>query len=102
MKSSASNPPHFAQQLTISLTVENKMGLHARPAAMVVRLASRYPRTEVWVRRTNEQVNAKSIMGLLMLAAAKGTTLEFTAIGPDAEIVLKEMEHLFKRHFEEV
>lgn len=58
----------------VSLVVLNKMGLHARPAAMI-RLLNRYPHTEVWVRRDNGQINGKSIMGLLMLAASKGTKL---------------------------
>ncbi len=84
-----------------TLTVSNKMGLHARPAAMMVRAANRYPHTELWVRRGNDQINGKSIMGLMMLAAAQGTRLEITAIGPDAAAIIKELTTLFERKFEE-
>ena len=53
------------------LVVQNKMGIHARPAAMIVRIANTYG-GEVWVEKDGEQVNGKSIMGLMMLAAGKG------------------------------
>lgn len=84
------------------LVVKNKLGIHARPAAMIVRVANRYNSTEVWVKKGGESVNAKSIMGLMMLAAAQGSKLVFTAEGPDAVILLNEMEALFTRQFEEM
>ena len=59
-----------------TLEVSNKMGIHARPAAMIVRVASRFS-GEIWVTKEGERVNAKSIMGIMMLAAAKGTNLSF-------------------------
>jgi phosphocarrier protein len=85
---------------TIELTVSNKMGIHARPAAMIVRVANKYG-ADVIVEKDDEQVNGKSIMGLMMLAAGNGSQLRFTATGSDAEDMLKEMTELFNRKFEE-
>jgi phosphocarrier protein len=84
----------------VDLEVRNKMGIHARPAAMIVRVANKYP-AEVYVEKDDEQVNGKSIMGLMMLAAGQGSVLKFTAIGPSAQQLLKELEALFERRFEE-
>ena len=61
---------------SFTLEVSNKMGVHARPAAMIVRITSRYD-GEIWVTKEDERINAKSIMGIMMLAAAKGTQLKF-------------------------
>lgn len=85
---------------TIELTVSNKMGIHARPAAMIVRVANKYG-ADVLVEKDDEQVNGKSIMGLMMLAAGSGSRLRFTATGNDSEEMLKEMTGLFERKFEE-
>lgn len=88
--------------LNKTLIVQNKMGIHARPAAMIVRVANTYP-GELWVEKDGEQINGKSIMGLMMLAAGNGSNLTFSAEGPqdEAERVLKELEELFDRRFEE-
>lgn len=85
---------------TLELTVSNKMGIHARPAAMIVRIANKYP-AEVYVEKDDEQVNGKSIMGLMMLAAGQGSKLRFTVAGDGAEDMLKDLEDLFSRKFEE-
>lgn len=84
------------------LVVQNKMGIHARPAAMIVRIANTYS-GEVWVEKDGEQVNGKSIMGLMMLAAGKDSKLIFRAEGaaPDGERMLGELSDLFDRRFEE-
>ena len=82
------------------LLVENKMGIHARPAAMIVRVTNRF-KSEVFVEKDEEQVNGKSIMGLMMLAAAKGTTVKFIATGDDAPQMLIEIEALFAKKFDE-
>ena len=84
----------------IELTVSNKMGIHARPAAMIVRVANKYG-ADVIVEKDDEQVNGKSIMGLMMLAAGNGSILRFVASGNDAENLLAEMQALFERKFEE-
>ena len=86
--------------LAKELVVQNKMGIHARPAAMVVRITNKY-KAEVFVEKDGEQVNGKSIMGLMMLAAGKGSKVKFIATGPDAPQMLADLEHLFARKFEE-
>jgi len=91
---------NFMEKLERVLTVQNKMGIHARPAAMIVRLANKYE-GEVWVEKDDEQVNGKSIMGLMMLAAGRGSKLRFTCEGLEAAQLLDEMEALFERRFEE-
>ena len=85
------------------LVVQNKMGIHARPAAMIVRIANTYP-GEVWVEKDQEQVNGKSIMGMMMLAAGQGSSLTFRTEGPteSAEKMFQELEKLFERRFEEI
>lgn len=82
------------------LLVQNKMGIHARPAAMIVRVTNKF-KSEVFVEKEDEQVNGKSIMGLMMLAAAKGSKIKFIATGEDAEAMLNELEALFARKFDE-
>jgi phosphocarrier protein HPr len=84
----------------IALTINNRNGLHARPAAMFVKTASRY-RSEVWVDKDGEKVNGKSIMGLMMLAAGKGSVLEVEADGDDAETVLADLKKLVETAFGE-
>ena len=83
------------------LTVQNKMGIHARPAAMIVRISNKYANCEVWVEKDGEQVNSKSIMSLMMLAAGKGSEVKFIASGDDADSMLDEIEALFNRKFDE-
>lgn len=80
--------------------MQNKMGIHARPAAMVVRITNKF-KAEVLVEKDEEQVNGKSIMGLMMLAAAKGSKVKFIASGDDAAVMLAELEGLFARKFDE-
>ena len=82
------------------LHVQNKMGIHARPAAMIVRVTNKF-KSEVLVEKDDEQVNGKSIMGLMMLAAAKSSKVKFIATGDDAPQMLTELEALFARKFDE-
>ena len=82
-------------------TVQNRMGIHTRPAAQIVRLANRYPDVEITVSKDEESVNGKSIMGLMMLAAGLGSKLRFSAKGKDSAALLTEMEALFARKFDE-
>ena len=85
---------------TKELLVQNKMGIHARPAAMIVRVTNKF-KAEGLVEKDEEQVNGKSIMGLMMLAAAKGTKVKFIATGEDAPAMLAEIEALFAKKFDE-
>ena len=81
------------------LTIPNEDGLHARPAAKFVKLASRFA-CEVWVEKDDEEINGKSIMGLMMLAAAQGTTIRVSAEGEDAEAALEKLSALVNSGFE--
>ncbi len=82
--------------------VENRMGIHARPAAMIVRIANLYNEVEVYVEKEGEdRINGKSIMALMMLAAGYKTRLRFIAVGLKAKAFLDEVEVVFKRKFEE-
>lgn len=83
-----------------NLVVKNKMGIHARPAAMIVRIANKYD-AEVYVDKDDDQVNGKSIMGLMMLAAGQNSKLKFVATGPGSKEMLAEIEDLFERLFDE-
>jgi len=85
---------------TFILEVSNKMGVHARPAAMIVRITSRYE-GDIWVTKDDERINAKSIMGIMMLAAAKGTELKFETNSRKAEDFEKEMTELFTAKFQD-
>jgi phosphocarrier protein HPr len=89
-----------AQSVVKELVVQNKMGIHARPAAMIVRVTNKF-KAEVFVEKDEEQVNGKSIMGLMMLAAGKGSKVKFIATGDDATAMLNEIESLFTRKFDE-
>ena len=82
------------------LVVQNKLGIHARPAAMFVKTANRFG-CSVFVEKDNEKVNGKSIMGLMMLAAGPGSKIKVRAEGFDAAQALHELESLVKRKFDE-
>ena len=82
------------------VVIQNRNGLHARPAAMLVKVSSRF-RAEIWIEKDGERVNGKSIMGLMMLAAGKGSKVKFLASGDDAPQMLTELEQLFTRKFDE-
>jgi phosphocarrier protein len=81
-------------------TVANKLGIHARPAALFVKTAARF-KSEVMVEKDGEVVNGKSIMGLMMLAAGPGSLLRVEANGADAAELIQELESLVERKFDE-
>jgi phosphocarrier protein HPr len=89
-----------AGNLTKELTVLNKLGIHARPAALFVKTASRFA-CDIFVEKDGEKVNGKSIMGLMMLAAGPGCKLTIHAAGADAQNAVSEIEALLKRKFDE-
>ena len=82
------------------MVVQNKLGIHARPAAMFVKVANRYA-CNVMVEKDGETVNGKSIMGLMMLAAGPGSKLLVSCEGQDATQAATELEQLLKRKFDE-
>jgi phosphocarrier protein HPr len=83
------------------LTISNKLGIHARPAAQFVKMASQFD-SEIRVEKDGEEVDGKSIMGLMMLAAGHGSILTVNAEGADAEEALNALEALVIRNFEEI
>ena len=86
--------------MTKDVLVANKLGIHARPAAMFVKTANRFT-CDIFVEKDGEKVNGKSIMGLMMLAAGPGSKLTVHAQGQDASQALTELETLIKRKFDE-
>lgn len=97
---SAKKPPVSGEPLTKELTIVNKLGIHARPAAKFVQTANRFA-CDIIVEKGDEKVNGKSIMGLLMLTAGPGTKLMVHAQGPDAHAAVAEIEALILRKFDE-
>src|SRR3989440_12898769 len=86
--------------MTKDVLVANKLGIHARPAALFVKTANRFA-CDIFVEKDGERVNGKSIMGLMMLAAGPGSKLTIHAEGHDASQALTELETLFKHKFDE-
>ena len=80
--------------------ITNKLGLHARASAKLTEVAGRF-KSSVWVSRNGRRVNAKSIMGVMMLAAAKGSTLVVETEGPDEQEALAAVTRLIASRFEE-
>jgi len=78
----------------------NKLGLHARASAKLTQAASRFE-SDVWLERNGRRVNAKSIMGVMMLAAGKGSTITVETSGEDADEALKAIVDLVADRFEE-
>lgn len=84
----------------IDITISNKLGLHARAAAKLTQLASRF-RSEIFIAKGAQRVNAKSIMGVMMLAAGLGVTVKVDASGPDADQAIQDIKALFDDKFGE-
>jgi phosphocarrier protein len=91
---------HDTTKVTKELVVANKLGIHARPAAMFVKTANLFD-CDIFVEKDGEKVNGKSIMGLMMLAAGPGSKLMLSAEGSDAARAVVELELLVKRKFDE-
>jgi phosphocarrier protein len=83
-----------------SVQIVNTYGLHARPAAELVKLANRF-RCEITIAKDSLEVNGKSIMGVMMLAAERGSTVTIAAHGEDAEAAVRELAALVERGFGE-
>ncbi|MDA7657241.1 HPr family phosphocarrier protein [Verrucomicrobia bacterium] len=86
--------------MTREFTVGNKLGIHARPAALFVKVANQFD-ADVFVEKDGERINGKSIMGLMMLAAGPGSVLTVEALGADAEDALDKLGELVARNFDE-
>lgn len=95
------NDQNTVQEVSAELTVQNKMGIHARPSAMIVRIANRYEKCDLYISKDGEQINGKSIMGLMMLAAGRGSILRVTVTGEGGQELITELTDLFNKKFEE-
>ena len=80
--------------------VRNKLGLHARPAALFVRTANRF-QSDITVQKGKHKVNGKSIMGIMMLAAGPGSSITVRIVGPDAQRAMAEIEKLMDHNIGE-
>ena len=85
---------------SVDVIIVNKLGLHARPSAKLTQVATRF-KSEVWLTRKGRKVNGKSIMGVMMLAAAKGSTLTIEATGPDEVDAVDALSKLIAEGFGE-
>lgn len=83
-----------------NVEIINKLGLHARASSKFTQTAANF-KSEIWVSRDNRRVNGKSIMGLMMLAAAKGTTIELETDGPDEQSAMQALTDLINDYFGE-
>ncbi|MDR0915483.1 MAG: HPr family phosphocarrier protein [Endomicrobium sp.] len=83
------------------IKVKNKMGLHARPSSLLVRVVSQYTSTHVTILKDNFKVNGKSIMGVMALAASYDSVLCFIVDGPEEDDMLDSIDKLFKSQFNE-
>ena len=97
---SVTNQASTKPSCTRDLVVINKLGIHARPAAMFVKTANRF-QCDVFVEKDGERVNGKSIMGLMMLAAGPGSKITIVTEGEDGENAIAEIDLLLKRKFDE-
>jgi phosphocarrier protein len=82
-------------------TINNKLGLHARPSAQLTQIAGRF-KSEIYIARDGRRVNAKSIMGVMMLAAGPGATVTVDAEGPDEQAALDAIGMLITSRFGEL
>lgn len=89
------------EQRTGELTIVNPMGLHARPASQLVSLANRFE-SEVWIARDGQEVNGKSILGVLMLACPMGSHVKLRCVGPDAREAYESLARLVHEGFGEL
>ncbi len=82
------------------VTIKNRAGIHARPAALLVQTASRFQST-IYIEKENDRINGKSIMGIITLGASYGTSLKLIAEGGDENEAIEAMVKLFDSKFEE-
>lgn len=87
--------------ITKEIFIKNKLGLHARAAAKLVHTAARF-KSDVKIRKGAEEVDAKSILGILLLAASNGSVITVSANGDDEATAVESIEHLIDSKFDEV
>ena len=84
-----------------NLVITNSLGLHARPSAKLTQMAGRF-KSDVWISKAGQKVNAKSIMGVMMLAAAHGEIITLEIIGEDENEALLSLSALVENQFDEI
>ena len=84
----------------VSVTIKNRAGIHARPAALIVQTASKYG-SNIWLEKGSYRINAKSIMGIITLGASYGSPVRILAEGKDEEAAAAAIQALFEARFEE-
>src|SRR5438067_13784058 len=94
-------PEHKVKMTERSLEIKNKLGLHARAAAKLVHTAARF-RSDIKIRKGDEEVDGKSILGILLLAAGRGTIITIKANGEDEAEAVDAIEKLIDAKFDEV
>lgn len=80
--------------------ISNEVGIHVRPASMLVEIASKFE-SEIWIEKNGQEANGKSIMSLLLLSAEKGSKIKIKAEGPDAEEAVKALVNIVEKKFGE-
>jgi phosphocarrier protein len=98
---SAQNSSAGQEAKRITVCIKNKLGLHLRPASQLVKIANQFPDSEISIAKDGQEVNAKSIMGVVMLAAELGCELEIEAVGPSADEALASLGRLIEDGFGE-
>jgi phosphocarrier protein len=88
------------QSVNLNVKIQNKLGLHARPAMSFVEVANQY-QSQIQVHKSDQVVDGKSIMQMMMLAATEGTELQIEATGPDAGKAVEALRELVDRKFDE-
>lgn len=101
MRSESANRSAGQEAKRIKVSIRNKLGLHLRPASQLVKLANQFSDCEISISKDGQQVNAKSIMGVVMLAAELGCELEIEAVGGSADDALASLERLISGGFGE-
>jgi phosphocarrier protein len=86
--------------ITRNVTIRNRAGIHARPAALIAQTANRFA-SEILIEREDTRINAKSIMGIITMAASYNSVLTLFATGPDEKEAVEALESLFVNKFEE-
>jgi phosphocarrier protein len=83
-----------------TITVTNRAGIHARPSALLVQITKNF-KSNIYIEKNNDRINAKSIMGIITLGASYGTALKIIAEGEDEEAAVNAVVKLFESKFEE-
>jgi len=88
------------KKVSVEVTIINKLGLHARAAALLREYAQRF-KSDIFVKKNDVEVNAKSLLGLIAMGASRGAVIRITATGPDADEAVETLKNLVENKFNE-